>query len=140
MISDNTCKIIDFGMGIRVPQNPATGEFMKISPQGVCGKKNYVSPEVLENNRPHNPLLGDIWAVGVMLFIMLTGRPPVEMASTMDGRYQMICQGGLHAMLDTWAIPMAPDAIDLIQRILRPVPEERLTIQQIFAHPWTNRE
>ena len=34
---------------------------------------------------------------------------------------------------------MAPDAVDLIQRILRAAPEERLTIDEIFAHPWMNR-
>ena len=60
-------------MTMRLPRNEHTGQIIKIRPPGVCGKKNYIAPEVLNNNMPFNPQLSDIWSVGIMLFIMLTG-------------------------------------------------------------------
>jgi len=42
--------IIDLGMSLRLPRHPETGAICLIPPQGRCGKLNYMSPEVLENN------------------------------------------------------------------------------------------
>ena len=130
-----TCKIIDFGMTIRIPYNEETRTFMRIPPK-ICGKKNYMAPEVVENARPYNPQLCDIWAIGVMLFIMITGCPPIDIAAPLDNRYLMLITGKLPMMLERWGLQVSPAALDLIQLILRPNPDDRPSIQQIADHPW----
>jgi serine/threonine protein kinase len=72
-----------------------------------------------------------------MLFIMLTGCPPVEVATMIDRRFQMIAEDRLGDMIRQWGIvDLSPEAIDLVQRILRPNPNDRLNLIQIQNHPW----
>lgn len=137
--STGICKIIDFGMSLRLPVSQTNPNLIiKIRPHGACGKKNYIGPEVLANRENFNPMFSDIWAVGVMMFIMLTGCPPVEIANASDPRYKMVVRGNIANMLQQWGINVSVEAIDLISHILREAPEERYTIQQILAHPWMN--
>lgn len=131
--SKGICKVIDFGMCLRVPQELPR---VLIPPQGVCGKRNYISPEVLANLSPFNLYRSDIWAVGVMLFIMLTGIPPVESATPVDPRYRMLRDSKLPEMLQQWSINLSNHAVDLLERILKCNPTERLSIAEIQQHPW----
>ena len=132
--------IIDLGMCLRVPMvtDESTYEMRpcKIPPQGICGKKNYIAPEVIENAHHFDATKVDIWALGVILFIMLTGVPPIESATHLDQRYRMVCAGLLGSMLEQWHMAVSPLAVDLISRILRPNPDDRLTLDQILTHPW----
>lgn len=138
--SRGECIIIDLGMCLRVPlltdERTYTMTPARIPPQGVCGKKNYIAPEVLENAHYFDPTKVDVWALGIILFIMLTGVPPIESATPLDQRYRMVCAGLLGNMLEQWHMAVAPSAVDLISRILRPNPDERLTLKEIYSHPW----
>ena len=129
------CKIIDLGMSLRMGVS-RDGLPLPMPFQGICGKRNYIAPELLANLSPYNPLLGDIWALGVMLFIMVTGVPPMDYAIASDARYRMICQGNLKFMLDQWGIRVSDSVVHLINIILRPRPQERPTLQDILNHPW----
>lgn len=132
------CKIIDFGMSVRLLAD-GDGQALPIIPRGVCGKKNYMAPEVVacsSSSAPLNPLLADVWSLGVMIFIMLTGCPPVESATPLDRRYVMIARGQLHDMLRQWGVHLSDPAVDLLRSVLRAAPEERLSPAQILAHPW----
>lgn len=42
-----------------------------------CGSNAYISPEIL-HQRPYNPLAADIWACGVVLFVMVFGDLPFD--------------------------------------------------------------
>ena len=81
-------------------------------------------------------MLCDMWALGIILFISLTGVPPVDVAMDSDERYRMVAAGHLREMVIQWGMEMSDEVLDLIQRILRPDPAQRLTISQILAHPW----
>lgn len=59
-----------------------------------CGKRNYIAPEVFRGDPFYFPMLTDIWAAGIMLFMVLTGLPPVESAQASDERYCMIGKRG----------------------------------------------
>lgn len=135
---DMSCIIIDMGMSLRLPRHEESEEVYLIPRQGPCGKKNYIAPEVLANELPFNGFLVDMWAAGVILFILLTGVPPVETASPLDSRFRMIRDGGLRNMLLQWNIIISDEAMDLLQRMLRADPRQRLTIEQIRLHPWMN--
>ena len=48
--------------------------------------------EVLSNVEYFNPMLCDIWALGIILFMVLTGHPLVEFATMASERYRMIAE------------------------------------------------
>ena len=132
--------IIDFGMCLRLRRDVASGRFCSLQKQSICGKRNYIAPEVMREDAVFNPMLCDIWAAGVILFIALTGVPPVDTATIADERFQMICQNRLMEMLNSWGMEVDPLAVDLVQRILRPNPAERPRIHDILAHPWMQQQ
>mmetsp|Transcript_245 Transcript_245/g.335 ORF Transcript_245/g.335 Transcript_245/m.335 type:complete len:388 (-) Transcript_245:231-1394(-) len=146
LVNENTnCLIIDLGMCLRVPFSGDDGEVVDvsegtmrrlISPQGPCGKPNYISPEVLRNNEPFDGFATDLWAAGIILFIMLVGIPPFEWANEEDPRFVMISRGGLMRMLTQWNRVISEDAVDLLQGIIKRDPRDRLTIMEVMDHPW----
>jgi len=80
--------IIDFGMCLRVPFGANDGSIVDVTKgtlrrlmsfQGQCGKPNYMSPEVVLNMESFDGFAADLWACGIMLFIMLVGVPPFNL-------------------------------------------------------------
>lgn len=133
------CVLIDFGMCLLFPTTNDPGNPSKrvlIASQGVYGKRNYIAPEILEGSKPFDAVRVDVWALGILLFILLTGVPPFESASPVNTAYRMICDGSTAEVLAEWNIQISSYALDLVQRILRSEPEERLSIPQILAHRW----
>lgn len=137
--------IIDLGMCLRVPFGADDGSIVDatkgtlrrlLSPQGQCGKPNYISPEVHLNTEPFDGFAIDVWACGIILFIMLVGLPPFEWANRDDPRFRMITKGGLALMLNQWNRPVSNEAGDLLQRMLREDPKERLSLMEVMDHPW----
>lgn len=144
--------IIDMGMCLRVPYNSPDGNVRVITdvsagthrrlmkPQGVCGKHNYMSPEVAANTDNFDGFAIDLWAAGVILYIMLTGFPPYDQANRTDQRFELIIQGRLMEQLRKWDIILSDDAGDLLQKMLQLEPRNRLTLAQVMEHPWVLHE
>jgi serine/threonine protein kinase len=136
--------IIDLGMCLRVPYDNG-GEIGDVSGGGLrrlikplipCGKPNYISPEILASDVPFDGFAIDLWASGVILFIMLVGLPPWEFARPEDPRYKMVSKGKLARMLESWKRPVSPLAADLLQKMLMEDPRQRLSITEVKDHPW----
>jgi serine/threonine protein kinase len=107
-----------------------------IRPQGTCGKWIYMSPEIYKNEEPFDGFAVDMWAAGVILFLMLTGFPPWERACGTDDRFKYMTAGYLVQMLTEWNVGLTSDAMDLLQRMLFIDPKDRLSLDQVRAHPW----
>merc|ERR1719223_2308917 len=79
LVHEANVLVIDMGMCLRVPfienQHLNTNQRCLILPQGACGKWHYMSPEVCKNQLPFDGPAVDLWAAGVILFLMLTGFP-----------------------------------------------------------------
>ena len=105
-------------------------------PQGTCGKWIYMSPEVYQNADPFDGFAVDMWAAGVILFLMLTGFPPWERACATDERFKYMTAGYLVQMLTEWELGLSSDSMDLLQRMLFLDPKDRLSLDQVRAHPW----
>lgn len=130
--------IIDMGMCLRIPYNASRR--CLLTPQGTCGKWIYMSPEIYKSKEPFDGHAVDLWAAGVILFLMLTGFPPWERACPTDDRFKYMSGGYLVQMLTEWRIPISPDAMDLLQRMLFVDPKDRLSLAQVRAHPWMMAE
>jgi serine/threonine protein kinase len=109
---------------------------MLIKPQGTCGKWIYMSPEIYKNRKPFDGYAVDMWAAGVILFLMMTGFPPWERACQTDERFKYMTAGYLVQMLTEWELGISSDAMDLLQRMLWLDPKDRLSLEQVRAHPW----
>lgn len=163
LVDEDNCLIIDMGMCLRVPYSKPQMDNMKtdnlhddnntsnpflttnvtngsmrrlILPQGTCGKHNYMSPEIFRNSEPFDPFAIDLWAAGVILYIMITGFPPYDQASPTDQRFLQIVSGSLLQQLEAWEVSISPEAGDLIQKMLQLNPRNRLTLSQVMLHPW----
>jgi len=110
-----------------------------IKPQGTCGKHQYMAPEIFQNSDNFDGFAIDIWAVGVILYIMLTGFPPYDHASLADQRFQIIAEGQLVKQLENWDIFLSKEAGDLLQRMLQLRPRDRLTLVQVLNHRWVTK-
>uniref|UniRef100_A0A6V2L7G4 Protein kinase domain-containing protein n=2 Tax=Ditylum brightwellii TaxID=49249 RepID=A0A6V2L7G4_9STRA len=152
MIHDHNCLVIDMGMALRIPyENVADidgeippnerGERFLVAPQGRCGKIRYMSPEIFRNRRPFDGHAVDLWAVGVILFMMVTGIPPWDRPSAVDARFLHICRRALlEQICVNWGLDLSRPLMDLLQRMFYENPTERLSLEQIRAHSWTNGE
>jgi serine/threonine protein kinase len=115
-------------------------EPLLMKPQGLCGKKNFIAPEILENRYPFDGLAVDNWALGVILFMLFTGRTPFQRASRADKWFSQIQREPLRVVLERWKIlDLVPDdAVQLLDTMLRRGvdPKTRLCASEILAHPY----
>ncbi len=94
----------------------------------MCGTPVYLAPELV-NNTGHDHRV-DIWCIGVLMFELLTGHPPWMGEDVQTLKYN------ISRMKINWQKHMDPDAVDLIKKILRYNPEERISLEQMLYHPF----
>lgn len=104
-----------------------------------CYTANFVAPEVLK--RQGYDLACDIWSLGVILHITLTGRTPF--ASTPNDEPEMILQrigsGQIDLTSGRWSI-ISSEAKELVSHMMHIVPSKRPTAAQILRHSWIVRQ
>ncbi|KAG4185915.1 hypothetical protein ERO13_A08G010400v2 [Gossypium hirsutum] len=101
----------------------------------IVGSAYYIAPEVLK--RKYGPE-ADIWSIGVMLYILLSGFPPFW-AESENGIFSAILRGEIDFKSDPWPA-ISPQAKDLITKMLNLDPKQRLTAQQVLNHPWIKED
>ncbi|XP_017028886.1 cGMP-dependent protein kinase, isozyme 1 [Drosophila kikkawai] len=120
-------KIVDFGFAKQIGTSAKTWTF--------CGTPEYVAPEIILN-KGHDRAV-DYWALGILIHELLNGTPPFSAPDPMQ-TYNLILKG-----IDMINFPkqMSRWAVQLIKRLCRDVPSERLGyqtggIQDIKKHKW----
>lgn len=134
---DGRLLVIDFGMSLRIPLDTG-GDRHLITRQVPCGKLYYMSPEILNSSPSFDGHAVDLWAVGVILFMMLTGLNPWAMARDTDAQFKYMSDGYLEQILTEWDMGLSHDAMDLLQKMLCKMPNDRLNIEQVKNHPFFN--
>ena len=136
LVCNGKILVIDMGMCLRIPVDNVSRRRCLIQPQDVCGKWHYMSPEVCTNELPFDGPAVDLWAAGVILFLMLTGFPPWERPVLTDDRFKLMSSGYLVQILTEWRLGLSGDAMDLLQRMFWLDPTDRLSLDQVCLHPW----
>ncbi|EQC42379.1 serine/threonine protein kinase [Saprolegnia diclina VS20] len=119
------CHICDFGLAASLPS---------LRKEAV-GKTFYMAPEVLAG-QSYDPAKADMWSLGIMLFIMLAGIPPVEVAAESDSRFRVIRAKGVVKLLELWKMThfFDADALDLLGQLLHPDATARLSLDALLHH------
>ncbi|KAL4430960.1 hypothetical protein ABPG75_006216 [Micractinium tetrahymenae] len=97
-----------------------------------CGTLHYMAPEIVQHQR--YSLAVDVWSLGVILFILLTGRMPFD-GKDAESIAAAIEAGHYCTASELWGRISQP-AQDLVRSLLQTDPEKRLTAQQVLQHPW----
>ncbi|PHH55934.1 Serine/threonine-protein kinase plo1 [Ceratocystis fimbriata CBS 114723] len=125
-------KIGDFGLAALV----VTGTDMHtIRRTTLCGTPNYIAPEILEKGKKGHDHMVDIWSLGIIMFAMLTSKPPFQSATTdeiyrrareRDYEWPTLENGGREISIEAQDVV----ATMLTDADLRPEPDT------IVAHPF----
>jgi len=128
-----------------------------ICPQGARGTQQYMAPEIFADDLPFDGYAIDLWGAAISLFAMLVGNYPWELAVEGNDFYRPVAMGPrpppnndrpVIERLDQCALGrlarnmqcnpenVTPWACDLLARMLRHDPQERLTLAQVMGHPW----
>ena len=121
----HSLKLGDFGLAQEV-----TNEMLFT----VCGTPTYVAPEILLETG--YGLKVDVWATGVILFILLCGYPPfVSPTNDQEELFDAILAGTFEFASPYWD-DASESAKDLITLMLHVDPELRFSAAQVLQHPW----
>ncbi|XP_062423878.1 serine/threonine-protein kinase DCLK3 isoform X1 [Rhea pennata] len=119
-----TLKLADFGLAKQVTKPIFT----------VCGTPTYVAPEILAEKG--YGLEVDMWAAGVILYILLCGFPPFRSQERDQEELFQIIKLGHYEFLSPYWDSISAAAKDLITRLLIVNPQKRYTARQVLQHPW----
>ncbi|RLN80040.1 hypothetical protein BBJ28_00008832 [Nothophytophthora sp. Chile5] len=126
LLSRGVCKITDFGLSTAA-NSMCSG--------GLVGKEFYMAPEVVAGER-YDPMLADVWSLGIMWFIMLTGSPLLPLASPAEKGFAAVARHGVGAIVKAWghADRLSDDAIRLLEKMLQIDPGRRISLDEVVNH------
>ena len=116
-------KLIDFGTAKIFEKGHQENKYV--------GSSYYMAPEIIKRKYDEKC---DLWSIGVILYILLTGRPPFD-GNDDDEILENVKKG----VYDKWAYPfplLSPHAKDLIFNLLQYDPKKRLSAEEALDHPW----
>ena len=116
-------KIADFGTSKLVEKGHVQRK--------LVGSSYYIAPEVLKK---HYDEKCDLWSCGVIMYILLSGRPPFGGDNDKEIMDKVII--GKYDLETSPFDKLSSSGKDLIQKLLMIEPNKRLSAEQALAHPW----
>ncbi|KAI5091749.1 serine/threonine-protein kinase DCLK3 [Silurus meridionalis] len=117
-------KLADFGLAMVVTEPVFT----------VCGTPTYVAPEILAETG--YGVAVDVWAMGVILFVLLSGFPPFRSPErNQEELFHLIQKGEVHFLSPYWD-HISEGAKVLVRALLEVNPTVRLTASQTLQNSW----
>lgn len=142
-----TIKLADFGLAKQLRYDIAAPGKKQSNLKTPCGTAGYTAPEVIhcgvERKRRFKSSASksnfyskavDIWSLGCFLYTVLCGFPPFY-----DDNHDVLTHKIITAdyvFLEPWWDEVSEDAKDLISKMLVVDPEVRITLDEIYEHPW----
>lgn len=148
----DSCTVIDMGMAIRVPYTDPNslirggvtdienGTHKRLIQMNTsAGKKYYKGPEISPGSANDDSIFDgeavDVWALGTLLYCMLTGRASYKKADTSDALFCWMAYR-LHDLLRFWDLNLSGECQNLLQQMLQVDPRLRFTLDEVEQHPW----
>ncbi|KAM5158196.1 serine/threonine-protein kinase H2 [Mantella aurantiaca] len=125
--ADSKILVTDFGLA-----NAGNGKCGDWSMRTICGTPEYIAPEIILRKPYSNAV--DMWALGVITYILLSGSMPFEDESR-TRLYRLIIKGKYSYLGDPWP-SVSNLAKDFIDRLLNVDSNDRLTARDAMQHPW----
>ncbi|XP_046862647.1 calcium/calmodulin-dependent protein kinase type IV-like [Xenia sp. Carnegie-2017] len=122
---DSALKLADFGLSKMLGNN--------VIMQTVCGTPGYCAPEVLIGKNYGREV--DMWAVGVIAYILLCGFEPFYDDRGDQAMFQRIikCE---YEFIEPWWDDVSLSARDFVNKLIVLDPRKRMTAKQALQHPW----
>ena len=138
-----TLKIIDFGLSKHLDSARTLG----------IGTPDYMAPEILgrtpnpgggfavgaNETGSYDPVSVDVWAMGVMLYLLLTGNYPFE-DQARPGNVTATLRRVREGRVNPFPKGVNPAARDLVGRMIRVDPSRRARLEDVANHPWLREE
>jgi calcium-dependent protein kinase len=123
LLEKQVCKIADFGLSTNA--NERCSDFV--------GKEYYAAPEVVARES-YDPMQADVWSLGIMLFMMLTGSPLFPIALRTCEGFSALERHGVAAILRSWGFhsTISPETTDLLSDMLQIDPLKRIHVDEIL--------
>jgi calcium-dependent protein kinase len=121
-------KLIDFGLSKKYMDDGGSIGTMS----SMVGTPYYMAPEIFSENG--YDLSCDMWGVGVLAYILLSGKPPFN-GKTDGAIFKKIMDGAYDFRHDCWR-EVSNEAKDFIAKCLRVNPAQRLSAKSASSHPW----
>ena len=130
-------KIVDFGFACPLEGRDGSG-----TNRSQIGTPGYMAPEILAK-QPYQGQVVDLFALGVILFILYSGHPPFSMANEEDNYYKLLATNRSDLFWKAHSNPQRkPEGFyseefkDLLTCMLQFHPHQRLCVADIIGHPW----
>ena len=120
-------KIGDFGLATTI-------QFDGERKHTICGTPNYIAPEILDGKSVGHSYEVDFWAIGVIIYTLIIGRPPFETEDVKE-TYKKIQENNFSFPNHIY---ISEEGRDLIEKILVMNPSDRLNLEGMRAHPFMN--
>lgn len=120
----SSIRLIDFGLSIRHKEGQAPLS-------STVGTAYYMPPECLNGSYDRS---ADLWSVGVILFVMLCGRPPFN-GSTDENIFARVKKGKYTMETPHWR-DISDDAKDFVKCLLQLDTSKRPTADEALNHDW----
>ena len=121
LISHEVVKLADFGWSIHQKSNKIRTTF--------CGTAEYMPPEVI-NEQPHIPP-SDLWCLGILIYELCAGEPPFTARTNCEIIHKI-----KNFKMKEYPDHFSEECKDLIGKLIKRTPKERISIQEVKEHPW----
>ncbi|ETI55714.1 CAMK protein kinase [Phytophthora nicotianae P10297] len=131
LMNNGECKISDFGLSVEATSRC----FDRV------GKDYYMAPEVVARNE-YDPVKADVWSLGIIWFVLVTGSPLITIASQDNKAFLAMKECGVMSVFESWKVTtrLSAPVMDLISRMLKVDPAERIALDEILQHPCLDPE
>lgn len=127
-------KLIDFGFATILNHRSPTRQFL--------GTAGYLAPEMLQSRCYSKPV--DIWAVGVLAYMLVTCRLPFDRdIESLPKCHSIVLERSYFCLTfdePVWSSGLYEDMKDLLRGMLAVEPAARMNANECLRHPWTRRK
>jgi serine kinase len=132
MDAEGQVKLADFGFA-RCCRDPQSQK--RVLSQTFCGSLAYLAPEVL-SGQAYNPLMADIWSLGVVLFIMKTLHLPFGSEDPASLLHRQLQRQFTPGLADSLNDQVDAQCQNLIRHLLEPDVTQRATLNSVRNSDW----